>query len=68
MELENRLKQNRYSEPFVSLSTTEEADSFIAGNENKKPNTCEAATKVDNRVETVMRKGIKKHTHKHLHV
>lgn len=56
MELENRLKQNRYSEPFVSLSTTEEAGLVTEGNENEKTNTCEAATKMDNLVETVIRK------------
>lgn len=52
----DRLKQNGYSEPFVSLGTTEEADFVTEGNENEKPNTWEAATKMDNLVETVIRK------------
>lgn len=43
MEQENRLKQNRYSKPFVGLSAAKEADSFSAGNDKEKPNTCVAA-------------------------
>lgn len=49
MEQENRLEQNRYSIAFVGLSTAQEADSFTA-------NTCVAARKADNLMETLMRK------------
>lgn len=51
MEQENRLEQNSYSKPFVGLSTAQEADSFIAGNDKEKPNTCVTARKVDNTME-----------------
>ena len=36
MEQENRLEQNRYSKPFVGLSTAQEADSVTAGNDKEK--------------------------------
>lgn len=56
MEQENRLEQNRYSKPFVGLSTAQEADSVIAGNDKEKPNTCVAANKVDDLMEILMRR------------
>lgn len=55
MEQKNRLEQNRYSKPFVGLSTAQEVASFIAGNDKEKPSTCAAATKVDSLMETLWR-------------
>lgn len=52
MEQENRLARNRFSKPFVGLSSAQEADS----RKRKRLNTCEAATEVDELVETLMRK------------
>ena len=63
MEQENRLEQNRYSKPFVGLSTAQEADSFITGSDKETPNTCVATREVDNLVETLMRKK-QKNNHK----
>lgn len=54
MEQKNRLEQNRYSKPFFGPSAAQEADSFMAGNDKEESNTCVAAAKVDNVMETLM--------------
>lgn len=65
MEQENNLEQNRYSKSSVGPSATQEADSFVVGNDKEKiPNTCVAAREVDNFMETFMGKKDAKMYHK----
>lgn len=57
-------EQNRLSKSSDGLSTAQEADSFIVGNDKEKKNTCEATGEVDNSMEHFMRKKDAKMYHK----